>query len=75
MKKIILMLIPLIATGCVSICVTKSKYEYTDLFGNKGTSNNCYENSRGGSLTCENGEDSKIQVAEYKLISEEETCE
>lgn len=76
MKKLILLTIPvLLLTGCVSICISKNEYEYIDLFGNKGTSNNCYEVYRGGALNCELGEDSLIQVSQYKLISSNEVCE
>lgn len=75
MKKLILLAIPvLLLTGCVSICVSKNEYEYIDLFGNKGTSNDCYETYRGGALFCELGKDSIIQVSQYKLISENESC-
>ena len=75
MKKIILLVIPLLLTGCATICLTENKYEYIDLFGNKGTSNNCYEVYRGGALNCEIGEDSLIQVSQYKLVESKSLCE
>lgn len=75
MKKLILLAIPvLLLTGCVRICIEENKYEYIDLFGNKGTSNNCYEVYRGGALNCELGEDSIIQVSQYKLTYSNEIC-
>lgn len=75
MKKIFLLAIPLLLTGCVRVCINDDTYEYIDLFGNKGTSNYCYIGNRGSSLLCEIGEDGFIQVAEYKLIEDKEVCE
>ena len=76
MKKIIILILAIILlTGCVTVCVTESKYEYIDLFGNKGISNNCYEVYNGGALNCELGEDSIIQVSQYELVESKSVCD
>lgn len=75
MKKLILLIVPiLLITGCVSVYVSNNKYEYIDMFGNKGTSNNCYEGYRRGGLYCEIENDGIVQVSQYKLISSDKTC-
>ena len=76
MRKIIILILAIILlTGCVTVCKTESHYEYIDLFGNKGTSEHCYIPYEGGTLICELGIDSNVQVSEYKLIIEESNCD
>ena len=75
MKKLILLIVPvLLSTGCVSVCVNDNQYEYIDMFGNNGTSNYCDYYFRSGLMYCELGEDSRVQVSQYKLISSDKTC-
>ena len=74
MKKIFLLVIPLLLTGCVTMCTSENEYEYIDLFGNKGSSNNCYEGYHAGALYCELGKDGLVQVSQYKLIKSDKTC-
>lgn len=71
---IILIVICLMMTGCVSVCVTESTYEYTDLSGNKGISDNCYKRSNSGGLYCDI-DGGVVQVVQYVTIEENEVCD
>ncbi len=76
MKKIILLAIPLLLTGCVTVCVDENKYEYIDMLGNSGTSDNCYYGGyRAGGLYCELEEDSMVQVSQFELVESKSVCE
>jgi hypothetical protein len=60
-------------TGCVKVCVTENIYEYIDMLGNKGTSNNCYKGVKRGGLYCDI-QDGVIQVTQYTLLDKKEVC-
>ena len=63
-------------TGCVNVCITENEYEYIDMFGNSGTSDNCYYGGyRAGGLYCGTEEDNMIQVSQFKLIESKSVCE
>lgn len=62
-------------TGCVNVCTVENKYEYIDMLGNSGISDNCYYGGyRAGGLYCELEEDSMVQVSKYKLVESKEIC-
>lgn len=70
-----------IALGRESICTHTTEYEYVNMVGDVGTSNNCYEdyvvgrnNSNGVTgLYCDI-EGGIVQVTQYVLIKTEKVC-
>ena len=66
MKKLILLIIPiLLLCGC-TVRIGYDYYEYEDLKGNKGIADDCW--SPYGKLTCELEDGTKILVQSYKGI-------
>ena len=71
----------LIAFGRESICTYTTEYEYVNMVGDIGTSNNCYEdyiagrdNTKGVTgLYCDI-EGGIVQVTQYVLIKIEKVC-
>lgn len=70
---IILIVVCFMMTGCASVCIVERTYEYTDTFGNKGVSNNCYKRSNSGGLYCDI-DGGVVQVVQYITIEENEVC-
>lgn len=78
---IITFLVLSIAIGRESICTHTTEYEYVNMVGDVGTSNNCYEdyvvgtsNTKGVTgLYCDI-EGGIVQVTQFVLIKVEEVC-
>lgn len=68
MKKLILLIIPILLCGC-TVSIGYEKYEYKDLEGNVGEAKDCWMGQ--GLLKCELYDGTKIMVQSYKGVNYE----